>query len=987
MPISTSVFIRLSAVCTLSVLAACAGGPPGPAATPSTATSPATAASAAAASLPAATAPRPSLAALQAGPAASAPVVATAPAPPAPGQPPPFAIVIRDAKQIDGLFTLHQKDERVWIELRPEDFNKPFYFSPKLARGIGEGRIFGGTMVGSFGSRARAQVVEFERVHNQVRLVARNQQYIAEPGSPQARSVAAGFSSSLLSSSGVVSQPHPQRKSVLVDASPLFLGDLLGLGSVLQRAYRQAYALDGRHTHFTQLRGQPREVVFNVQAHYATASLAMPLPGAPPGAPVPTLPVSLPDARSMFIGLHYSIAKLPEQVMRTRPADPRLGYFTSDVHNFSDEAAASTKLRHINRWRLEKKDPAAELSEPVKPIVFWLDRSVPLKYRETVTRGILEWNKAFEKIGFKGAIEARQQDDQASFDTLDVGVASVRFISSASPAFDGFGPSITDPRSGEILDADIVLDGNLARTMRGLRAQVLNRDALQARGIDAQQARGIDADDMPSLMQLGGPGHRADGVSVGHAHADGALCDYAAQSAEAFSYALDVLDARGELPEGSALPEQFALQRVFAVTMHEVGHALGLRHNFRASKAVSLAQLADPAFTAAHGTSGSVMDYSALNIPPPGAAFDQHGSVHRSALGAYDYWAIEYGYRPLAAAEETAELQRIASRSGEPALAFGTDEDASLGIDPETLTFTLGNDPLAFAQARLAIAKDLIARQESRQLSQTTSYAPLRRAVRYAVRDVASATGVLARQIGGVRTLRDFPGSGRDPIQPVPAALQRAALEMLAQQVLSMDSLRLSPALQRKLAPDFLDRGDDTDTATEYSVTEAVLALQRTLLGQLMSDTVASRILENEGRFEPETGATAVAAGAAPGAAAGLSSAAGGASSVFHLAELYARLSQVIWRELDSPRPEISALRRELQREHVNRLAAQLLRPSVQSRSDARAQMREQARSLLPRLQAALKRSGLSATARVHLADAADTLSQALAAPLQRQSL
>ncbi len=905
--------------------------------------------------------------------AGSAPAAAaTLPAPPAPGLPPPFAMVIRDAKKFDGLFTLYQKDEKVWIELKPEDFNKPIYFSPKIAQGIGENRILGGTMVGSYGSFGRSQVIEFQRVHTQVRMVAKNRQFRANAGTPEAHSVAAGFSDSLLASSGVVSQPHPERKTVLVDAAPLFLGDLLGVASTLQRTYRQGYAMDGRHTGFTTVRSLPDQVVFNVQAHFATPNLASVIPGAPPGAPVPTLPGTLPDARSLFIGLYYSLARLPEQAMAPRRADPRVGYFVTSVDDFSNDTGLTPRLRHVNRWRLDKKDPTAEVSEPVKPIVFWIDRTVPLKYRDAVTRGILEWNKAFDKIGFKGAVVARQQPDDANFDTLDVGVASVRFSSSAQPAFDGFGPSITDPRSGEILDADIVLDSNAARNMRGLRLQVINRSEPRADGTVAEPG---GSSDLARLMQFGNPlanaspgaPAHANAHANAHAHADGSTCEFGAFAAEQYGYALDVLESRGDIAPDSPLADEFAVQRIFAVTTHEVGHALGLRHNFRASRAYNLAQLADPAFTAANGTTASVMDYAALNLPPPGVPFERYGDVHRSALGPYDYWAIEYAYKPIAPADEETELRRMAARSNEPALAFGTDEDAGLGIDPESLTFDLGDDPVAYANSRFAIAHDLLQRQETRQLSEHANYAPLRRAVRYAVRDVAAAAGVLARQIGGLRTLRDYPGSGRDPLQPVPGSQQRAALEALTQNVLATDSLRLSPALQRRLAPDYDQRGEDRELATDYSMTESVIAVQRALLGQLMSDNLAARILDNEGKFEPAS--------------------AGKPADAFHLSELYSRLTRTIWTELDKPATGISAARRELQREHLNRLATQLLRPAVQSRADARSLLRAQARELLPRLQAAAKRPGWDSQASAHLADAADTLAQALAAPMQRGSV
>ena len=142
--------------------------------------------------------------------------------------------------------------------------------------------------------------------------------------------------------------------------------------------------------------------------------------------------------------------------------------------DYSDDVARSPRVRMVERWRLEKKDPQAELSEPVKPITFWIDRNVPLKYRGVVAEAILEWNKAFERIGFKDAIVVKQQPDDAEFDTLDLGYSSVRWLMSAVPGFGAIGPKHVDPRSGEILDADIGFETLSSRSLRNLRAQTLS---------------------------------------------------------------------------------------------------------------------------------------------------------------------------------------------------------------------------------------------------------------------------------------------------------------------------------------------------------------------------------------------------------------------------------------------------------------------------------------------------------------------------------
>lgn len=875
----------------------------------------------------------------------------------APGQPQAFAVVSRDAKRIEGLFPVWQKEDKVWIELAPADFNKPFFFGPKISQGIGENGYFGGTVIGAWAAFGTYQMVEFRRVHNQVQLVAKNARYKAAANTPEGRAVDASFSPSLLGSSTVASQPHPERKTILVELNSILLSDLLGMGINLQRTYRQGYSLDRSNSAITQVRGKPGEMIFQVQAHFATNSLAQ-AQGAPGASPVPqpTLPRSLPDARSLFMGLHYAFSALPEQPMAPRKADPRIGHFTTNVANFSDDLARTPQERMVRRWRLEKKDPNAAVSEPVKPITFWLDRTIPLKYRDAIAKGVTGWNVAFEKIGFKNALVVKVQPDDADFDTLDMGAASIRWMTNAQPQFGAIGPSQADPRTGEILDADIGFEAFSSRNVRATRAQVLGGRALF---------------DWSALMQLpdvsadaghgAAPGDFAARPSLGRATD---ACTYAAFAAEQLSYAMDVLEARGDLDPNSPEAEQWVLDYLTDVSLHEVGHTLGLRHNYRSSRIYTNAQMNDPAFVKANGLAGSVMEYSPVNLAAPG---QPRVPGFQTAIGPYDYWAIEYAYTPMppgsTAAQEAETLQRIASRSADPALAYGTDEDNSFGIDPESLVYDIGNDPVAFASQRVAIARELFQRQATRELPPTADYSVLRRSVTYGIREMARAGGILTRQIGGLRTLRDFPGSGRDPLQPTSAAVQRQALDLLGRQFFAADAVVLPAALQRRLAPDFMERTDalfsgEPPGATDFSLSSAILGMQRALLTQLLSDGVAERILDAQGKLAP--------------------------GEAFTLAELYDRLLKDVWSELEAKSGDIAPSRRELQRDHATRLASVLLRPGAQGRGDARALLRLQAQSLLTRLEANQKRAGLSKEAQAHLADSAEQLRQALQARIAR---
>ncbi len=898
-------------------------------------------------------------AATTASAAAARPTAASGATPPAGA--PPFATIIKDARRIEGPLTMWQKEDKVWIELMPTQFGQLFILSPKIKSGIGEAWVLGGLMASPINGAGGVQVVEFVRVHNQVRLQARNTDVFAKAGTPEARALADSYSNSLLGSTPVASAPHPDRKSVLIEANGLFLSDMLGIGMMLQRSLRQGYGLDRSNSVITAVRATDKANFLETQSHFYAGSISTPQPSLLTlNAPIPVVPRFLPDARSMLVSLHYSIAPLPEVPMATRRADPRLGLFSSTVLDFSDDLSLSPRQRFVNRWRLEKKDPAAEKSDPVKPITFWIDRNVPQAYRETVRAGILEWNKAFDKIGISNAIKVEQQAEDATFDTLDFGVNSVRWMMHAEPMFAAIGPSHVDPRTGEILDADIAFEGLMTRNVRGLRTQVLSGGASALGGAAAEPAFNF----LPPAAR-GAAGQ--DAFAPQHAY-----CQHGALGAEQLGYALDVMQAGTDIEPDSPMAQQFVQDYVKDAIMHEVGHALGLRHNFRASRAYTEAQLADAEFTRANGTTGSVMEYAAVNLPRPG----QTGGVpFQTAIGPYDYWAIEYAYKPMAvgatADAERTELQRIAARGNEPQLAFGTDEDIFFGLDPETIQLDLGADPIAFASKRLDIARDLFKRQETRELSPQRDYAVLRRSLGFALGDVARALGVLARQIGGVRTLRDFPGSGRDPLQPLAANVQRESLQLMSSAVLSPEGLQITPALQRRLAPDFLDRAEMGGGPTDFAVPQRLLELQRAVLAYLTSDFLAARVLDSAAKFDK-------------------------ASDAFQLSELYQRVADDVWSELrnaDLSKVAIAPARRELQRDYVNRLAVALLRPSPGGRVDARGFVRTQARALLARLEATQAKSNKGgklighAETRAHLADSIDTLRQATNAVIQRQGL
>lgn len=810
----------------------------------------------------------------------------------------PFLSVVQGAQRQDGLLPLWRKDDKVWLELSPQVLNKPLFFSPKLASGIGEAGLFGGLMQSRWAQVGRPQWVTFRQVHKQVQLLAVNAAYTAQAGTPQARAVEAAFSPSLLGSVPVASGPHPQTGAVLIDLTPMLLSDMLGLGMQLQQSYRQGYSLDVRNSAVLSARATARNVVFEVNQHFATSSLAVPTPGAggAAGAPSPSTPQTVPDPRSLFLTVHYTLSALPEQPMRPRPADARVGFFSTTVTDFTDDLARTPRQHFINRWRLSKKDPRATLSEPVQPIVFWLDPSIPEAYRATIRAGVLAWNPAFEAIGYRNAIEVRTPAPGQAVDTQATGQASIRWMTNAQPRFGAIGPSHVDPRTGEILGADIALESLSSRSIRTVRSQILSS----------------------------GP---ASADQAGHAHHG--HCLHGDLATEQLALGLDVLEAQGVIDPDSPKVRDFVLAYLKDTTMHEVGHTLGLRHNFRASRWRTAQELTHPLLTAEHGISASVMEYSPINLPAPGQSA---GAPFQTTLGPYDHWAIAYGYGDLPEdpGQAAKVLKTVAQRSAEPAmaeaLAYGTDEDNLLGLDPQALTFDLGRDPVAFARTRVAIVRELLARQATRVLTPQDEAALLRRSISYALRDLARTSQTLMRQVGGVITRRDAPGSGRDLLEPLPAAAQREALQLLLSDFLSDQAVALPPALLRRLAPDYLDR--ENSSGTDFSVAEQLLSLQRAVLNHLMADTLAERLLDNADKVRDRE------------------------TRPLSVAELHQALRQAVWAPTHHAMDAATASwQRNLQREHVSRLAASVLR-SGGGRADARAIVRLEAESLRRQLEA-----------------------------------
>ena len=851
----------------------------------------------------------PAPAAPASAPASATPPAASATPPAAPGALRPMKDILKDAKSTPGFFTLHQKDEKVWLEILPSQLNKPFFFSYNIPRSIGERGLYGSQMGGS-------KLVEFTKIGNQIQLIAKNTQFFAKEGTPQAQFVSESFSDSLMSSAAVVSAPHPETKSILIEANALLFSDIPGYQTRIEASFRMPFSLDTRNTSFSATKNTSTLTGLEVKAHFAVPRLSAP-PMSPSPVPTPPPPSATPDPRSMFVSFYYSFMPLPEP-MQARMADERVGFFTVARTDYTTDLNVKSKEHLLKRWRLEKKDANAAVSEPKEPIVYWLDKNIPEKYRESVSQGVLEWNKAFEKAGFKNALVVKQQQATDDFNNMDAKHASVRWFTGSDVGF-AIGPSQADPRTGEILDADIGM------------SDVFTRGARRAVIEDLGRVRG----------------------------ADGELCDHAESAAQELHYALDLLEARGmelDSPQADALAKAYLKD----VIMHEVGHTLGLRHNFRASTVYDLKQIQDPNFTKINGVTSSVMDYTPYNISAKG---EKQGEYVMSTIGAYDYWAIEFGYKQFAPGQEAQGLAQILAKASQPELQFDSDEDAGYGsmggVDPMVNRFDLGADPLAYYKLRMKLSRELWDRLQNMNLATGESYERLTRSFRSGFNQLNRVAPLAAKYIGGVHIRRERAGSKNAVFEPVSAAKQKEALSLITKDFFGTDSFKFKPEFIARLATDRFER-TMSDGSMQTSVARLVAGVQKEILDHVYSPPVATRLAEVGMKVNDP-------------------------KETLGLSDVYDSLQDAIWSEAKTGQ-ETSLIRRNLQREQLRRMTDVLVKPAGPWPADARSIMRENARQLAGMLEKALAKPGLSKTTRAHYADALDALNVTLKASVQRAS-
>ncbi len=803
-----------------------------------------------------------------------------------------FDEVVKNTQKLEGLFTIyrHKQKNKIYLELKPQQLNKNYLATATLESGIGEAGIYSGMPLQDF-------LFYFQRVNNNLNFVVRNVNFRTREGDPQGRSLLRSFSDSVLYSIDIKSI-HPRRQSILIDLSKLLLTDLAGLSSHL------GLPTSADNSYFGEAKVFPQNIEIESVFNFSHSSSRK---------EEKSEYIALPDSRGFTLRVHYSLSQLPDSNYRPRLADDRVGYFITAYQDLSSDERKQPFVRYINRWHLEKQDPNASISLPKKPIVFWIDNAVPFEYRDAIKEGVLMWNKAFAKAGFKDAIQVRQMPDRQQWDPADIRYNTIRWIHTLDGYF-AMGPSRVNPLTGEILNASILVDASFIRALKNEYRQIIqpsefkNRTSLTA----LMQNRLLcntpwEAKDK-DFFQRNNFHQQKQQVITGRLSdlaGEYDLC-YGMEAANQFAYGSLAMSLLQDKPPTNEQIKKYIHQYLRLIIAHEVGHALGLRHNFRGSTFLSPQEMNNTEITRRKGLVASVMDYIPPNIAPQGT---KQGDYFPSMVGPYDEWAIQYGYTPIRTATISGEkpfLDRIAQQSDKPEYSYATDEDL-YDLDPTVDAWDNSNDVLTYSQWQLNNVRVMWGRLDKRFPGEGESYADVREWFGTVVGNYFQNIYYVTKYIGGQSFFRVHAGNkqGKLPFQPVPVEKQRQALAVLQKYVFAADAFNFSPDLLNKLAPSRWRHWGSTPRIgrLDYPIHDLVSFVQSTVLSDLLGSDRLSRLKDIEIKSQP--------------------------GKVLTLPELFNTLQDSIWTEVTEPKSKnvkISRWRRSLQRQYLEILGGMVLR-------------------------------------------------------------
>lgn len=827
---------------------------------------------------------------------------------------------VKDFEKIDGWAPIYRQEKEgrmtLYMELTADLFEKPMMLQATAASGLADGRVTPGEPISDL-------LFEFRKLPNEkIAMYVPNYLFRADSKLPIAKAVQRSFPDSMIETFGIEAE---QDGKILIDLSNFFRGDisrlpelLAGGGNPFLGGGGSSLGLDRENSYVSEIKNFPNNT-------YVQAVLNFVGRGGGGIAELMGNQTSADD-RSMIVKLNYNIYPLPmDNGYQPRMFDSRVGFFTSDYTDFNDSTALDDKVMMINRWNLVKKDPDAEMSEPVEPIVFWIDNSVPAEFRDSVKHAIESWNKAFEAAGFINAVVAKQMPDDADFDSADLRYNVVRWITSPSEAY-AIALFRTNPLTGQILNGSVNVDANIVKIFAEEYGHYVRPEAWQsklAKRLAAIQASHKDHPGECTLMEEGG-----------------------LNAATGFI-------AAGLVPGLSR--DEYINQFIKWVVTHEMGHMMGLRHNFVASTLLDLNNLGNAGEVDEEGTAASVMDYVAFN---PSALKANGAKFYGDTVGRYDIHAIQYGYTVFPnkdSQDERYDLIKMAEKGTSEGLTWMGDEYAD-GIDPYVTRFDLGKDPLAYWSRMGDVSHDLLLKLAQNSPRQGQSYYNFTRDFNVLLGQYNRSASELTRFVGGVRKSPAYKGdpNAKPPVVNIDGATQKKALNQIVKMVFDAKAFEFPKDTFKWMALN--PKGSFLETmgnsAEDFPMRDQFASIQASTLASLLEGGTLNRVMNAE--YEAEKG-----------------------ESTLRLIDLFSMIQDAIWSETKTA-SAVSPLRRDLQRAH-----ADILMSMVLEQSGASAEAVTIARWQLIKLSATLKTASKKTTdayTQMHWDDLADRMDKALSA-------
>ncbi len=697
----------------------------------------------------------------------------------------------------EGLFTVHQDttDGSTKLELRKDQIGKEFIYFGLTADGVVEAGHFRGNFRDN-------KIFKIERYFDRIEFVVQNTRYHFDEDSPLSRAESANMSEATLISEKVIAESD---STIIINGDAIFLSENMHQVKPSPNPNvrpGQRFTLGGLSsdkTKYDTIRSFPKNTDVIVEYVYDNPT------------PLNSGSNAVTDPRSVTIKFQHTFIEMPENDYKPRKADPRVGYFTTERDDQISTSVTPYKDM-IHRWHLVKKDPEAELSEPVEPIVWWIENTTPHEFRNTIKEATLAWNEAFEAAGFKNAVQVKVQPDDADWESGDIRYNVLRWTSSPNPPFGGYGPSFVNPRTGQILGSDVMLEW-VFFSNRYRQEDIFEGGAT-----------------MQELLE--------EAMSP-------EFCSFANHMQHNNMFGVNALHAMGYAGEDI---EGFQHEALTMLVLHELGHTFALNHNMQASTLHSPEDIHSKDLADTIGLTGSVMDYSSVNVNRDS---DNQGRFYDVKPGPYDIWAIQYGYYTAedASAEEQF-LHELLQRSTEPELAFGNDADdmrsPGKAIDPRVMIGDMSADPVAYGVERIKLTEDIMENLVEKFSRDGQSYQELRNAYMVLINERRTQTGVMARYVGGVYRDRAFAGQegATKPFIPVEAEKQREAMKHLNDLLFSPTAFSESHEVYSYLQ--IQRRGFNFFSGTEDpKIHDQVLGMQTSVLAHILHPVTMKRMTDS----------------------------------------------------------------------------------------------------------------------------------------------